>query len=138
MYRRILVCVDGSPGDRAIVEHVAELAQAHGSRVCVIRVGTARPWDAIVREPEQIEAYLAGIRSQFAQRGIEAEAVVGHGYPAKVILEQAEALESDLIAMSSHGHRWLMDLLLGSVAAQVRHAARVPVLLLRGPTAERA
>lgn len=131
MYARIMVCVDGGSGDRALLEHVAELARAHGSQMVLIRVGIARPWDAIVRETEQMEAYLAGLREEFAQRGLDVQTIVAHGKPAKVILENAEALQCDLIALSSHGHRWLMDLLLGSVSSAVRHAARVPVLLVR-------
>jgi len=132
MYRCILVCLDGSAGDRAIVEHVAELARLHGSRLVLMRVGTAGHWDPIVREAEQIETYLGGIRDDLAQRGLAVQTVVGHGDPAKTILEQADAMSCDLIAMSSHGHRWLMDLLLGSVSSAVKHGARVPVLVLRG------
>jgi nucleotide-binding universal stress UspA family protein len=131
MYHRILVCLDGGPGDRAILEHVADLARVHGSELVLIRVGTAHPWDAIVGESEQIEAYLDGIRDELSRRGLAVESVVGQGDPADEILEQADAKGCDLIAMSSHGHRGLMDLLLGSVASAVRHAARVPVLLVR-------
>jgi nucleotide-binding universal stress UspA family protein len=137
MYRCILVCLDGSAGDGAVVEYVAELARLHGSRVVLIRVGTAGHWDAVVREAEQIETYLAGIRDDLAQRGLAVQTVVGHGDPAKTILEQADAMSCDLIAMSSHGHRWLMDLLLGSVSSAVKHGARVPVLLLPGEPTDR-
>ena len=132
MYRHILVGLDGRRGDRTILDHVAELARAHGSRVTLIRVGEAHPWDAIVGEGEKIEAYLAQARDDLAQRGIAADTVTAHGDPADTILEQAEALECDLIAMSTHGHRWLADLLFGSVAEAVRHRAKMPVLLLRG------
>jgi len=132
MYRRILLCLDGTPGDRVIVDHVAELARVHGSQVVLIRVGTAHPWDAIVGEAERIEAYLAGVRDELAQRGLAVEMVVAYGDPAKVILQQVQTQGCDLIAMSSHGHRWLLDLLLGSVSSAVRHGARVPVLVVGG------
>ena len=132
MYKRIIVCLDGSAGDRALVEHVAALARLHGSALVLIRVGTSGPWDAIVGDAQDIETYLARLREELLAKGLAVEIVAAAGDPARTILEQAEALGCDLIAMSSHGHRGLMDLLLGSVAAAVRHAARVPVLLLRG------
>jgi nucleotide-binding universal stress UspA family protein len=41
----------------------------------------------------------------------------------------------DLIAMSTHGHRFLSDLIYGSTASKVRHLVEVPVLLLKVPAA---
>jgi len=137
VYKRILLCLDGAPRDRVLVEHVAELALLLGSQVLLIRVGTAHPWDAIVGEAERIEGYLAQIRDELTQRGLVVETVAAHGDPAKVILQQVEARGCDLIAMSSHGYRWLLDLLLGSVSSAVKHGARVPLLLLGGGMGER-
>jgi nucleotide-binding universal stress UspA family protein len=135
-YRRILVPLDGSEEvDRAILRHVARLARHCGSEVILLRVGASHPWDAILRDAEAIEAYLAARKAEFESLGIAARAVMAHGDPAGVILAQAEALDCDLIAMSTHGHGLVRDLLFGSVASKVRHAARVPVLLIRAPGA---
>jgi nucleotide-binding universal stress UspA family protein len=132
LYRRILVPLDGSDEvDRAILGHVARLAKFCGSEVILLRVGQTQPWDVILREAEGMEAYLASKKADLDDLGIPTRTVFVHGSPADVILEQAEALDCDLIAMSTHGHGPVRDLLFGSVAAKVRHAARVPVLLIR-------
>jgi len=132
LYRRILVPLDGSDEiDDAILRHVARLAKHFGSEVILLHVGETQPWDAILREREETEAYLARKQAEFDGLGIPTRAVLVFGSPAGVILEQAEALGCDLIAMSTHGHGPVRDLLFGSVTAKVRHAARVPVLLIR-------
>ncbi len=132
LYKRILVPLDGTEEvDRAILDHVAALAKLCGSEVILLRVGQTHPWDAVLREAETVEAYLAARKAEFEKLGIPARAVYLHGDAASVILQQAESLECDLIAMSTHGHGAVKDLLFGSVAHKVRHAARVPVLLIR-------
>ena len=58
--------------------------------------------------------------------------LVLHGDPPKEILEKAEELGCDLIAMGTHGHKGFQDWVLGSVADAVRHETKIPVLLIRG------
>jgi manganese transport protein len=43
----------------------------------------------------------------------------------------AESEKCDLIAMTTHGHRLIGDLLFGSTIHEVRHNTTVPVLLVR-------
>jgi len=102
-----------------------------GSEVVLLRVGQTHPWEAIVHEAEKMEAYLAERKAEFDKLGIPARTLFLHGDPADLILQQAEALECDLIAMSTHGHGLVKDLLFGSVAHKVRYTARIPVLLIR-------
>lgn len=131
LYQRILVPLDGTDVDNAILQHVKKLARACGSRVFLLRVGQTHPWDAIVHEAEQMEAYLAARKAELEGAGITARALFLQGDAAEVILQQAEELACDLIAMSTHGHGTIKDILFGSVAHKVRHAAKVPVLLIR-------
>jgi len=132
MYSRILVPLDVSPVDEAILAHVAELAKVHHSEIALLRVAHYHTRDAKRHETEEAEAYLAKAAERLQAQGLAVQTLVGHGEPAQVILEQAEALGCDLIAMSTHGHGFAYDLLFGSVADQVRHRSTLPVLLLRG------
>lgn len=136
MYKTILVTLDASATDRAIVEHVRELAQIMHSRVVLLHVAdgwAARMYgpDAVSREVDEDRAYLAQIKREFQDAGIEAEAELAFGDPATEIIRWVGERQCDLVAMSTHGHRFLADLFLGATAHQVQHSVRVPVLLLR-------
>ena len=136
MYKTILLTLDGTPTDRAIIEHVKPLAKlTHGS---VVLLHVADGWaartygrDAISREISEDTAYLEKVRAEFQSDGIDAKAELAYGEPGDEIVKWVEQKGCDLVAMSTHGHGFLADLFLGSASRHVRHRIRVPVLLLR-------
>jgi nucleotide-binding universal stress UspA family protein len=136
MYRTILVTVDGTPTDRAILEHVKQLAKLAHSRVVLLHVAdgwAARTYgkDAVSSEISEDTDYLKKVRSEFEAAGITADAELAYGDPAKEIVRWVRQKGCDLVAMSTHGHRFLADLFLGTTASRVQHNISVPVLLLR-------
>ena len=137
-YRRILVPLEHTSTDRAILAHVRGLARVCGSSLVLIHV--ADGWAARnakrfeLRESEEMREdreYLERLAAELEGEGFEAEAVLAGGDPASEIAAAAVREECDLIAMSTHGHRLLSDLVLGSVANEVRHQSMIPVLLVR-------
>jgi nucleotide-binding universal stress UspA family protein len=138
-YKRILVPVEHSPYDSAILEHVRGLARLCGAKVLLIHVAdgfAARNVKQLhLRESEEMRLdmeYIEKLTAQLEHDGIDAESVLAAGDPSHEIAEAAEREQCDLIAMSTHGHRFVKDLLYGSVANEVRHISHVPVLLVRG------
>jgi nucleotide-binding universal stress UspA family protein len=136
MYDTILVTLDGTPTDRAIIEHVKQLAKLAQSRLVLLHVAdgwAARTYgpDAISPEIAEDTAYLERVRAEFQAIGISAEAELAYGEPVKEIIKWVQQKHCDLVAMSTHGHRFLADLFLGTTATQVRHSVSVPVLLLK-------
>ena len=136
MYKIILVTLDGTSSDRAIIEHIKQLAQVMHSRVALLHVAdgwAARTYgaDAVSPEVTQDMAYLEKVRSEFQSAGISTDAELAFGEPSKEIIKWVEEKGCDLVAMSTHGHRLLADVFLGSTSRQVRHSISVPVLLLR-------
>jgi nucleotide-binding universal stress UspA family protein len=136
MYKKILVTLDATPTDRAIIDHVKSLALATHGRVVLLHV--ADGWaarthgaDAVSPEITHDKAYLAKVLAEFQSAGISTEAEMAYGEPAKEIIKWVEKKGCDLLAMSTHGHRFLADLFLGTTARKVRHEVEVPVLLLR-------
>ena len=138
MYHKILVTLENSATDDAILAHVEPLAKLMGSELLLVHV--ADGWAARTRdqlnlaesqEMRQDRAYLESVRRRFEIAGIRAVPVLLTGEPADEIVKLAEDQGVDLIAMSTHGHRFLADLILGSTANKVRHVVRVPVLLVR-------
>ena len=136
MYKTILVTLDGSPTDRAIIEHTKQLAKLAQGRVVLLHVAdgwAARTFGADAISPEITEdtAYLEKIRAEFLSAGIPAEAELAYGEPADEIVKWVKQKGCSLVAMSTHGHRLLADIFLGTTASRVQHRISVPVLLLR-------
>lgn len=141
MYHRILVAVENSPADRTILEHVAGLAAMTKAELHLVHVAdgfAARHFDQLkLRESEEMRTdrdYLQTLAGELERKGLTVSTELAMGDPAKELLRAAERWEADLIAMSTHGHRFVNDLIRGTTVDHVRHAARVPVLLLRSQT----
>ena len=132
LYRRILLPLDGSAVDDAVLEHVRRLAAALGSEVVLLRVAHFHTRDTMTHEVEDARAVLDRVAPRIEGQGFPVRTVVGRGgEPADDIVEQAAALDCDLIAMGTHGHGTLKRVVLGSVAEKVRHATDVPLLLVK-------
>jgi nucleotide-binding universal stress UspA family protein len=136
MYKTILVTLDGTPSDRAIIEHVKKLAQLTAGSVVLLHVAdgwAARTYgaDAVSREIAEDTAYLASVRAEFQTLNIPAEAELAFGAPVTEIVKWVKQKGCDLVAMSTHGHRFIGDIFLGTTASRVQHSISIPVLLLR-------
>jgi len=139
MYHRLLVPLEHSPYDRGILTHVRDLARF--CRASIVLIHVADGWAARnqlhlhLRESEEMREdrdYLERVCAELEGEGFRAECVLASGDPSEEIAAAAERERCDLIAMATHGHRFLADLIRGSVADAVRHRSLVPVLLVRG------
>jgi len=136
MYKTILVTLDGTSSDRAIIEHVKRLARLAESHVVLLHVAdgwAARTYgpDAVSPEISEDTAYLEKVLAEFRQAGILTSSELAFGDPSREIVRCVKEKGCDLIAMSTHGHKFLADIFLGTTANRVQHAVSVPVLLLR-------
>ena len=139
MYHRILVPLEHSDYDDAILAHVRELARLCSASVVLIHV--ADGWAArnqhqlVLRESAEMRydrEYLEERADALEAVGIDTECVLAGGDPGKEIAAAAIREGCDLVAMSTHGHKGIQDLLRGSVANDVRHHTTIPVLMVRG------
>ena len=136
MYEKILVTLDGTATDRAIIEHVKQLASMMHSRLVLLHVAdgwAARSFgpDAVSPEIREDTAYLQKVRDELQASGIPTEAELAFGNPVDEIVKWVREKGCDLVAMSTHGHRFFGDLFRGTTANRVQHRVSVPVLLLR-------
>jgi nucleotide-binding universal stress UspA family protein len=138
MYKHILIAIENSEADRAVLAHVEPLARMTGARLLLVHVAdgwAARAFNELdLRESEEIRGdreYLGRIYDELVQRGFETRARLAMGDPATELVKVAGEESVDLIAMSTHGHRFLNDLLRGSTADRVRHNVEIPVLMVR-------
>src|ERR1035437_6481942 len=118
MYQKILVTLETTPTDRAIIDHIKKLAGQLGSNVILLHVATGVPaqWnksDADGEEVSEDRAYLERIQAEFAAAGIPAKAALAFGDPVTEIVKWISQNSCDLVAMSTHGHGLVADLILG-------------------------
>jgi nucleotide-binding universal stress UspA family protein len=138
MYSRILVAVENSPADRTILAHVRSLAAITGAELLLVHVAdgfAARHFkDLGLRESEEIRGdrqYLENLASELAAQSIVTSTELAMGDPATELIRLSRERNVDLIAMATHGHRLLNDLVRGTTVNRVRHEVKIPVLLLR-------
>jgi nucleotide-binding universal stress UspA family protein len=138
MYSHILVALENSDADRTVIDHVQQLAKLTGADLLLVHVAdgwAARHFDELkLRESEEMtadRAYLRRTQEELSSAGLKVRAQLAMGDPATELVRVAAAEHVDLIAMSTHGHRFLNDLLRGATADRVRHNVTVPVLMIR-------
>lgn len=140
MYHHILIPVENSRHDQIIIDHIRSLAKMMGARLTLVHVAdgwVARNFDRFnLRESDEIQedrAYLGRLVQNLSAEGFSVESVLAMGEPADEILRVIDETDCDLVAMTTHGHRFISDLLYGSTANAVRHRTSVPILLLKAP-----
>jgi len=138
MYKKILVPLENSQTDRAILEHAGKLARFCQASLILVHVAdgfVARNQEELnLIDSEEImldRQYLKECADEFLREGISASGRLLRGDPAEELLKLAQQENCDLIAMATHGHKFLGDLILGSVADALRHRTSIPVLMLR-------
>jgi nucleotide-binding universal stress UspA family protein len=138
MYRHILIPLENSSADETILDHIKPLARMTGARLLLVHVAdgwVARNFNTLqLAESEEMKAdraYLEKRSRELTAEGFSCEAVLALGEPSDEIIKLAREKDVDLIAMTTHGHRFISDLLYGATADKVRHAVDVPVLLVK-------
>ncbi len=144
IYDTILIPLENSPTDRAILSHIQPLARHCDARLILIHVCdgfAARNQDALnLEDSEEMaddRAYLERITKDLAAEGFDARVILAKGDPATEIVAAAEREHADLIAMSTHGHGVIQDVLRGTVASSVRHRTTIPVLMVKAGATKR-
>lgn len=138
MYKKILVALDNSDADQSLLPHVAELARFHHSRLLLVHVAegwAARYFNELkLKESEEMikdRQYLEDTAKKLKSQGLEVDTYLALGEPPIEILNAAEKEKCDLIAMTSHGHRFLADIFYGSTIEEVRHKSEIPILVVK-------
>jgi manganese transport protein len=138
MYKRILVALENGQPDASVLPHVGQLASIVGAELVLIHVAdgfAARNFDQLkLAESEEMLAdrrYLEAQADTLRGQGLRVSVVLARGNPPSEILKAAEQERCDLIAMTTHGHRGLGDVIHGSTITAVRHKSQIPLLLVR-------
>lgn len=136
MYKHILIPLENSYADDVILTHIRPLAKLTKAKITIVHVADgfmARNQKDLGESEEMRDDYQYMKRRELELRndGFKVKAVLLFGEPYKEILALAEKEKCDLIAMATHGHRFLSDIILGSVASELRHSTKIPVLQIQ-------
>ncbi len=143
MYKKILIPLDNSATDAAILAHIRPLARGCGAALVLAHVADgfgARLQEQLdLADSEEIvrdRAYLERVAAELAGEGFAVTRHLLKGDPADGLIALALKEGCDLIAMATHGHRFFMDWFMGSVADELRHRVNIPILMLKGGGSE--
>ncbi len=131
IYKKILVTVDGSSADKRVLEHVALLARQNKAKVVILNVVHSHTIDQERVLHQKAESLLEPYVKKMKDQGIDVQKLIRSGEPEKEILNEIETNDYDLVAMGTHGHKWLGDILYGSVSDVLKHKISVPLLLIK-------
>jgi nucleotide-binding universal stress UspA family protein len=138
MYRHILIAIEHSAADETILRHVERLAKLTGASLLLMHVAdgwAARHFEDLdLRESDEMRddrTYLEMLVTRLNAAGLSARGKLALGDPATELIKAARTEAVDLVAMATHGHRFLNDLLRGTTVDRVRHELTVPILLVR-------
>jgi nucleotide-binding universal stress UspA family protein len=139
MFKKILVALDHSDADEALLPRVKELARLTRGEILLLHVSTgwAAQWQSNLNlsdspEMEEDRQYLKRREESLRAEGFQVSSRHATGKPSDEILKSAREAGCDLIAMTTHGHRLLQDLIYGTTITRVRHESEVPIFLVRG------
>jgi nucleotide-binding universal stress UspA family protein len=138
MYKKILVALENSRADKSLLPHVEELAKQFHSELLLVHVAdgwVARNFQQLkLQESDEMKEdrrYLESVAAPLREQGLKVSTHLAMGDPPHEIIKTAASENCDLIAMTTHGHRLIGDLIFGSTIHEVRHKSFVPVLLVR-------
>jgi nucleotide-binding universal stress UspA family protein len=141
MYKKILVPLDGSPLAESVLPHAQALARAEGAEIVLLSVPPIPSWEYLSRSPGlaskiiedieiETEEYLETEVTRLEKEGSKVTSIMRKGPIPDMILQVADEVHADLIAMSTHGRTGVQRWLLGSVADRVVHYSHIPVMLV--------
>ena|ERR1700704_2297546 len=138
MYKHILIPLENRESDETILAHIKPLARLTGAKLLLLHVSdgwVARNFNQLkLAESEEMKEdriYLEKRSRELTEEGFSCDALLALGEPSDEIIKLAREKDVDLIAMTTHGHRFVGDILYGATADKVRHAVDVPVLFLK-------
>jgi nucleotide-binding universal stress UspA family protein len=131
IYKKILVTIDCSLIDEAIVKHVSAIAIQNSAEVYLLHVVHSHTLDQNRALYEKADLCLNSWCTFLESQGIKADKVIRSGEPDNQILQEIENNDYDLVAMATHGHTFIGDLLFGSVSKSLKHKINIPLLLLK-------
>lgn len=131
-FKHILLLLDCSPVDDAIMEKILMMATCGNTEVTLTHVVHSHTIDQHRVLKEKADRCLSTRKKQFEAASINATELLLSGEPEEELLTEIDTGKYDLVALATHGHSGFMDFLMGSVSRHLKHHIEVPLLMIRG------
>ena len=135
MYNKIAIALDFSETDNIIISNALKYLN-HGAELILIHViesagakilGQNINDGETQHDKEQLEIYC----NQLIEKGYQASFELGFRNRTKEITRICNERKADLLILGAHGHKGFLDLLYGQTIESVRHAVKIPVLIVK-------
>ena len=148
MYKRILIPLDGSTSAETVFPQIQPFIQAFDPEIILLQVllepheefavptSPLTPHKSVRKSQNKAKTYLKKACAKLEKDGMRATYLIREGGIPETILEVADIMQADLIAMSTHGHSRTHLFLLGSVTYKVVRHSSLPVLVIRSEALE--
>jgi manganese transport protein len=138
MFKKILVALDHSKADAFLLPYIKDLARLTGAELLLLHVSTgwAAQWQENLnlsdsKEIREDREYLEKVSAELRDENLRVTVRHESGEPARAILKTSTAEHCDLIAMTTHGHRLISDVIHGTTITKVRHESHIPIFLVK-------
>ncbi len=134
-YSRVAAAIAHDDRDSAVLRHAIALCRAHQAELILVHVvegavGSVFGNQTFDAETRHDEEYIMQLESRLRELQIRCHAELGYGSAPREIIRIVNELSVDAIVMGSHGHRGIKDLIFGATISPVRHALKIPVLVV--------
>ncbi|HWA26131.1 MAG TPA: universal stress protein [Lacunisphaera sp.] len=137
MYKKILVALENGAADERLLPHITTLARQVGAELLLLHVAdgwAARNFEQLkLAESDEMRAdsdYLEATAQRVRLGGLQVDTLLALGNPPTEIVKIANSSGCDLIALASHGHKLIGDIIHGSTIDKVRHNTTIPLLVV--------
>lgn len=134
VYEKIAVALDFSSDDAKLIAHA--LGQGNSNTryilIHIVESATTRLMEKETddmetrKDQQQLESYV----KQLNEKGLQAIGILGFNIRAKEIARIVKENNASLLVIGAHGHKGLKDILYGHTVDTVRHALKIPVLVV--------
>ena len=149
--KKVLIALDYDPTAQKVAEVGYDLAKSMGAEITLLHVisdpvfYSSSDYSPIMgfsgylnNDPLQLNTmevlksaslnFLAKSRNHLGDSAINVDAEEGD--VAEIILKTAKKIHADLIVMGSHSHKWLENIVMGSVTGEVLKDTTIPLYII--------
>jgi manganese transport protein len=134
-FKRIGIAIDLGAVDAKVLSIAQQMARQNSASLVLMHVvegvgGQLLGQNAYDDEARDDYEHLNHHAEELRQTGLEVQAILGFGRVPKEIVRLVKENEIDLLIMGGHGHRGFKDILFGASISKVRHALKIPVMVV--------
>ncbi len=132
LFNNIMLLVDCSPVDNAIIQIIEKIASCGNAVVTLTHVIHSHTIDQDTALKDKADKCMSDYLTLFEKKSVKTNILLLSGEPEVELVKEIDTGKYDLIALATHGHKMLSDILFGSISDHLKHTVSVPIIMIRG------